>query len=130
MSIYINISQHAVDRASQRMLEVWLSDCPNREHGLVSWLVAQMRPVVDAHERAGSLADLQFVTVRNVTFVIKHEPERNRVTVPTVFDGNPRTRVPVHVRADKRSATQARQQRERLSAEDSGWTEKLRRGDR
>ena len=64
MSIYINISQHAVDRASQCMLEVWLGDCPNRERGLVSWLVAQMRPVVDAHEKAGTIADLQFVSVR------------------------------------------------------------------
>lgn len=32
------ITKHALDRASQRLLELWLKDHPKREHGLNWWL--------------------------------------------------------------------------------------------
>ncbi len=32
------ITPHAVDRASQRLLETWLQECPERSPGLMTWL--------------------------------------------------------------------------------------------
>ena len=65
-----------------------------------------------------------------MTFVIKHEPERDRVTVPTVYEGNPRVTMSPHVRASKRAARDVREHRENLNAQDSGWSKGMRRGDR
>ena len=34
----VRFSFHCIDRASQRLLEPWLRECPDRKPGLVTWL--------------------------------------------------------------------------------------------
>lgn len=36
----VKVSSLAMDQASILLLEEWLQDCPNREHGLIAWLFA------------------------------------------------------------------------------------------
>ena len=41
---------HAIDRASQRMLDWWLAECPDRKPGLQTWLMGK---VEEAARRGG-----------------------------------------------------------------------------
>ncbi len=91
MPAAIKITMHAFDRASQRLLPEWLNACPDRKPGLGSWLMEQLRPHVDALERAGELGKVSRITVRGVAFEVAYEPPREagwqgRVVVKTVLD--------------------------------------------
>jgi hypothetical protein len=41
--MHIHITKHAMDRISQRLLEVWLAECPERTPGLVTWAEGLVR---------------------------------------------------------------------------------------
>lgn len=129
MSMNIHITPHAFNRASQRLLERWMEDHPDRCVGLFTWMYRQLRTVVDMHEKNGTLRTLRFVSVCDVSFPIKINEQRNSVAILTCHEGvsgnfkkaGSKKRVPSHL---------LQKRHEDEESQDSGWNVQSRRGDR
>ena len=78
------ITPHAVDRASQRLLEHWLKECPDRNPGLMTWLQRRVEEALRTTiVRRGRHLHMQ---QRGLSFECNEK--HGTLFVKTVVDGN------------------------------------------